>query len=109
MPKHGVDLHPNVYAELDHSLRWYEERANNLGVEFLVEVDRAIDAVRESPTVWSFYDRDRAIRRYLVHRFPYAVVYRITDLTVQIIAVMHLSRHPNYWQSRIDHPIKEGQ
>ena len=98
---YSVDVHPDVYAELDHSRAWYEERADNLGVEFLDEVDRAIETVRESPTVWPFHDESHSIRRYLVHRFPYGVVYRIKDLTIQIIAVTHLRRHPDYWRGRI--------
>ncbi|MBU4212557.1 MAG: type II toxin-antitoxin system RelE/ParE family toxin [Verrucomicrobia bacterium] len=96
-----VDVHPDVYAEMEHSRAWYEERAENLGVEFLGEVDRAIETVREAPTLWPFRDERRGIRRYLVHRFPYGVVYRTGDRVVQIIAVMHLRRHPDYWRGRL--------
>ena len=49
-----VDVHPDVYAELEHSRVWYEERAENLGVEFLNEVDRAIEIVRAEPITWPF-------------------------------------------------------
>ncbi len=44
-------------------------RRTCLGTEFLVEVDRAIETVRESPAIWPFRDERRSIRRYLVHRF----------------------------------------
>lgn len=44
----NVDGHPDGYGELELSRAWYEERAQNLGTEFLVEVDRAIETVRES-------------------------------------------------------------
>jgi len=98
---YSVDVHPNVYGELEHSRAWYEERAENLGTEFLVEVDRAIETVRESPAVWPFRDERRSIRRYLVHRFPYGVIYRIREDTVQVLAVMNLRRHPDYWRGRV--------
>jgi hypothetical protein len=75
---YNVDVHPDVYAEMEHSRAWYEERAEALGTEFLVEVDRAIEKVRESPMIWPFGDEDRGIRRYLVHRFPYGVVSRVS-------------------------------
>jgi len=97
---YSVDVHPDVYAELEHSRTWYEERANNLGTEFLIEVDRAIETVREAPRIWPIIEKDRSIRRYIVHRFPYSVVYRIKDHLIQIIAVMHLRRHPDYWRGR---------
>jgi toxin ParE1/3/4 len=74
-----------------------------LGAEFLVEVDRAIEKVRESPMIWPFGDEDRGIRRYLVHRFPYGVVYRVSNQIIQIIAVMLLRRHPDYWRGRVQY------
>lgn len=96
-----VEIHPAVYAELEHSRAWYEERANNLGIGFLDEVNKAIKTVRESPSMWPFRDKGRNIRRYLVRRFPYAVVYRVKERTIQVIAVMHLRRHPDYWRGRV--------
>jgi plasmid stabilization system protein ParE len=98
---YSVDVHPDVYAELEHSRAWYEERAVNLGTEFLDEVDRAIEAVRDSPGTWPLHDEDTGTRRYLVHRFPYGVVYRVRDHAIQVIAVMHLRRHPDYWRGRV--------
>jgi toxin ParE1/3/4 len=100
---YSVDVHPDVYAEMEHSRMWYEERAEALGTEFLVEVDSAIEKVRESPMIWPFGDEDRGIRRYLVHRFPYGVVYRVSNHIIQIIAVMHLRRHPDYWRGRVQY------
>ena len=100
---YNVDVHPDVYAEMEHSRAWYEKRAEGLGTEFLVEVDGAIETVRESPMIWPFGDEDCGIRRYLVHRFPYGVVYRVCDQIVQIIAVMHLRRHPDYWRGRVQY------
>ena len=98
---YAVDVHPAVYGELEHSRAWYEERAANLGTEFLGEVDNAIETVRKSPTIWPFQDERQRIRRYLMHRFPYAVIYRIRHETIQVIAVMHLRRHPDYWRERV--------
>ena len=97
----SVEVHPHVYAELEHSQAYYEKRAENLGVAFLDEVNSAIEMVREAPTVWPFWDRRRGIPRYLVHRFPYGVIYRIQGQVIQVIAVMHLRRHPDYWKGRV--------
>lgn len=98
-----AEVHSDVYAELEHSRAWYEERAQNLGTEFLVEVDRAIAAVLEAPAMWPFRDERRGVQRYFLHRFPYGVIYRVRGKTVQIIAVMHLRRHPDYWRGRVQH------
>jgi len=50
--------------------------------------------------MWLWYDKEQDVRRFLVHRFPYAILYRTTSTTVQIIAAMHLRRNPDYWKSR---------
>ncbi len=49
-----IDVHPDVYAELEDSRSWYEERARNLGKEFLGEVDRAVNAVQRAPITGLF-------------------------------------------------------
>ena len=101
IPELNIDVHPDVYKELENSRSWYEERAENLGTEFLNEVNRAVNSIQRSPTVWPWYDEHHHVRRFLVHRFPYAVIYRITSSGIQIIAVMHLRRHPDYWKDRV--------
>jgi plasmid stabilization system protein ParE len=53
--------------------------------------------------IWPFSDEDHGTRRYLVHRFPYGVVYRVSRQIIQIIAVMHLRRHPDYWRGRVQY------
>jgi hypothetical protein len=39
-------------------------------------------------------------RLALVRRFPYAVVYRIDDDQITVVAVYHMHRDPRGWQSR---------
>ena len=101
MPVPKIDVHPDVYSELEDSRAWYEGRAKNLGIEFLDEIDRAVNAIQEAPTMWPWYDEQQGIRRFFVRRFPYAVIYRPTSTVIQIIAVMHLRRDPDYWKNRM--------
>ncbi|WP_339134952.1 MAG: type II toxin-antitoxin system RelE/ParE family toxin [Candidatus Electrothrix sp. GW3-4] len=101
MPKYSVDLHPDVYPELEYSRTWYERQATNLGIKFLNEVDQAIETVRDSPEIWPLLDKDSGIRRYIIHRFPYGLIYRVKETVIQVIAVMHLHRQPDYWRERV--------
>jgi plasmid stabilization system protein ParE len=100
MPVLKIEVHPDVYSELELSRAWYEEKATNLGTEFLNEIERALKVIQEAPTMWSWYDKEQDVRRFLVHRFPYAILYRTTSTAIQIIAAMHLRRNPDYWKSR---------
>ena len=50
------------------------------------------------PKAWSVIEGD--IRRSLVKRFPYGVLYSEENDEIYIIAVMHLHRFPGYWKHR---------
>ncbi|MBM3267663.1 MAG: type II toxin-antitoxin system RelE/ParE family toxin [Candidatus Sericytochromatia bacterium] len=61
-------------------------------------LDECIEAVAADPE--RFPEVAPGVRRRLVlHRFPFAVIYRIQADEVQVIAVMHLRRRPGYWRS----------
>jgi len=93
-----VEIHPEVYEELEQTRAWYEKNLAGLGSGFLDEVDKAITTIRRAPEAWPFYVGD--VRRFLVHRFPFAVLYRCAETKIQIFAVMHLHRKPGYWKKR---------
>jgi threonine/homoserine efflux transporter RhtA len=40
------------------------------------------------------------VRRCLVNRFPFGVLYSLETTGVFILAVMHNRRRPDYWKSR---------
>jgi plasmid stabilization system protein ParE len=85
--------------ELFDAVQHYEDERPGLGGEFLDEVDRAIDRIKEAPQRWPQVE-DR-VRRYRLDRFPYGLVYEVHDSTIAIVAIMHLSRRPGYWRKRI--------
>ena len=41
------------------------------------------------------------IRRSLLARFPYALIYGMDDRTLIVIAVAHTHREPRYWVDRL--------
>ncbi len=85
--------------EMLEAARYYEVQASGLGVDFLAKIDSAIQDISEQPELWPVLRFH--IRRRLVHRFPYGLLYRIDPEEIVILAVMHLRLHPNYWINRI--------
>lgn len=79
---------------------YYEQQSAGLGRDFLEKVRKAVDEIARHPTRWP--KMRKAIRRRLVHRFPYAVLYEDRAEQVLIVAIMHLRRHPTYWIKRTD-------
>lgn len=83
-----IDVHPEVYNELEQAKSWYENRAKGLGFEFLDEVGHAINLIRQFPDTWPPYPG--GARRFLLHRFPFAIVYRHDKNKIWVFALMHL-------------------
>jgi len=77
---------------------YYERREPGLGDAFMDEVEAGIIVISNGPEVWPVFDGD--VRRYLIHRFPYGILYTIEGDVTVIWAVMDLRRQPGYWKHR---------
>jgi plasmid stabilization system protein ParE len=84
--------------EMMDAAHYYELQAAGLGLAFIDKLDSAIQDIAEAPDRWPIIRSN--IRRRLVHRFPYGIMYRIDLDEVLILATMHLHRHPDYWIDR---------
>jgi len=92
-------FHPEATMEMVDAARFYEERVEGLGEDFLAEVVAAEQAVQTSPNLWPPFRLGS--RRYLLHRFPYSMVYWDLPDHIWILAIAHASRRPLYWKSRV--------
>lgn len=91
-------VRPQAATELLEARRWFDEQRHGLGQDFVVEVDLTISAVLGRPE--SFPQVHGAIRRAIVHRFPYGVFFRITTNAIVILGVIHGRRNPESWRQR---------
>jgi len=94
-----IEFLEQAQAELDDAFNWYEAQQENLGYQFLNEFDAAIRRIIAFPE--SYICLDQEIRRCLIKRFSYGIIYGSNNDTIIIIAVAHLHRKPNYWLSRL--------
>ncbi len=93
------EFHPEAEKEFIASIDYYETSRPGLGYEFAEIIFTAIKDISDAPKTWPVFYMD--IRRRLIHRFPFAVLYTDEGSLIYILAVMHLSRDPFYWQARI--------
>jgi len=91
-------LHPEAERELHDAVEYYEDIEPGLGYDLSVEVYSAIQRAVAYPRAWPVLDDE--IRRALVRRFPYGVLYSVEEDTLLIVAVMNLRREPGYWKGR---------
>lgn len=84
--------------EMFDAAMYYEQQVSGLGSAFLDKVSVAISDIADDPERWP--EMGPMLRRRLVHRFPYAIVYRVDPGEVVVLAVAHLHRRPAYWFQR---------
>ncbi len=85
-------------ADIDEAFEWYERQRTGLGEEFLDAVSARMNDIVTHPTAYQVVHRDA--RRALLHRFPYAIFYRVSGETIIVVACMHGRRNPTRWKSR---------
>ena len=85
--------------ELDEAVAWYNEQAAGSGQEFLDELDRVVRRAVTFPM--SCPEIEPGVRRCLLARFPYGLIYGVDRKTIVVVDVAHLHREPRYWVGRI--------
>jgi toxin ParE1/3/4 len=95
-----ITIHPAAEKELEESIDYYASIEKSLALRFWDEFTDGIDKIKHSPDVWALFGK--TCRRFLINRFPYAIIYRVKPNSIEIVAVMHLKRKPGYWINRIE-------
>ena len=94
----SFSFHPEAEEELRAAIDYYEDREAGLGYDFSLEVFTAIQNIIAQPNAWPVMEDD--MRRCLVNRFPFGVLYSLEPTGVFVVAVMHQRRRPDYWRGR---------
>jgi len=94
----SITFHPDIELEVKSSFEWYQNQAYGLGEDFLSELETAVQAITELPDTWPKFQH--GFRRFLLSKFPFSVIYRFSQQTIFVVAVMHNSRKPGYWNER---------
>jgi toxin ParE1/3/4 len=95
----GVEYHEGARADVKNAVRWYQERSARAALDFIEELHRAADTIREAPDRWS--QGKNETRRFLLWRFPFSIIYSEQESVITIWAVAHGSRRPDYWAKRL--------
>jgi plasmid stabilization system protein ParE len=85
--------------ELSDAQRYYNTQQLNLGNTFKQEIYHTLLRIQEFPKAYVKIKDD--VRRCLLHKFKYSIVYSIEETHILIIAIAHQHRKPNYWIDRV--------
>ncbi len=94
------NFHPDAELELTDAIEYYEDIQKGLGKDFASEVYKSINRIISHPKAWAIIKN--SIRRSLINRFPYGIIYNYNEdrNEIFILAVMNLYKKPRYWKSR---------
>ena len=93
-----VSFHEFAERELNDAALYYEQESTGLGVKFLDEIEGYIDAIIKHPNAGK---RVRGqVRRRILRRFPYGILYSVKHDGIRVLAIMNLKRRPLYWVGR---------
>lgn len=99
-----VGFSPEAVVELAEAASWYETRQPGLAIRFLQEIDQARQAIQSRPLSFTRLANtasDLEIRRALLLRFPYALVFLDLPTEIRVLTVAHAKRRPDYWLNRL--------
>ena len=77
-------FHPHAWLELEAANGWYRQRSPESSVRFLAAVYDGLESLAQSPQRWPKWLR--GTRRFILHNFPFSVIYRDESAVVNVVA-----------------------
>ena len=100
--KKSVRPSPFAEDEIEYYLRRYESESAGLGDRLWSDIQSVADLISEHPLIGESVHRTQGlVRRFPLPKFPFFLIYRERGDHLQIIALAHTSRKPNYWRARL--------
>jgi len=92
-------FHIGAANELEEAFDFYKQISGVIANAFWKEVNMALFQIEQNPDAYSrVYSKHR---KYLLQRFPFALIYIEYEEFIYIVAFMHQKRKPGYWKKRI--------
>jgi hypothetical protein len=95
-----IRFRPAAAREFVADVRHYDKQYLRRGQRFAEAVERTLLRIAESPLLSPILC-EPDIRSAKVDRFPYRLVYIVVGGDIDVIAVAHAKRRPEYWRRRV--------
>jgi plasmid stabilization system protein ParE len=99
MISYQLRIHPFAEFDMNHAKGWYNLKSENLGNEFMSEVELTVSQILNNP--YQFPRVTINTRKAVINRFPYSIFYQIGFNTIDLYAIFHNSRNPIIWKQRV--------
>ena len=78
--------------QLEESALFYESRQKGLGFEFEQEIADILDIIKNNPFL--FPVKFARFHEVVVKRFPFVIVYEITEKQIVVVSIFHTGQDP---------------
>jgi toxin ParE1/3/4 len=95
----NFEFHPLASKDYDKSINFYLRISNDLAKFFIEELESSIQKILLRPRSYPVIDLE--IRRCLLNKFPYSILFSFEPGEIYILAIIHNSRKPNLWKTRL--------
>lgn len=96
-----IKFSENSILDLIKIQEYYDKIVFGLGKKFISKLDEVVIHLKSNPKIYPIVKNK--IRKALMNEFPYAIFFTILNSSKEIIivAIIHTSRNPNYWKSKV--------
>lgn len=96
--QYKIEVRPLAAIEIIEAYDWYELQREELGLEFINELEIFYQNLLNNPKTYSYFEKP--VREGKIHRFPYTVVYEVFDTTIVIYSVFMAKQDPGKKRTR---------
>jgi toxin ParE1/3/4 len=93
-----LSIHEIAETEINEAADFYDLESPGLGGVFLDEIQRAFQIIIDFPDAAPLIRG--CVRKRIVAKFPYSLVYSTRGNEIRLLAVAHHKRRPFYWRGR---------
>ncbi len=93
-------FYPAAESELLEIVARYESKKPGLGAVYFAEFEKNMTYICEAPNRYPV-ELKPDIRRKVMKKFPFTILYREKLNSIQILALAHHRRRPAYWLGRV--------
>lgn len=94
-----VLFHELAGKEFLETRDYYDALVFGLGEKFVNEVEICLKIIKTNPLAYPVTKQN--VRKAVIIKFPFSILYRVDGNVIYILAVMHQKREPLYWAERM--------
>ncbi len=85
-------------TDIEEIIEWYGKENKDLSREFVEILEQTLEQVISNPFLFQQVFKD--YRKVDTAKFPYKIIYRISENKIIVLAVIHHKRNPEVWKNR---------